>query len=143
MDIPHSHVLSISSICFSSLSGTGAPLPNGAMLPCPAGTGANRIGLRDTLEEISLWMILTGAPRAVVASRQPGGRLRAAFVEAGRTFLVVVEDPRTALAEAVRRRPNDAAAAAQLVASSCAGITRYVSSPGALALFRDREAAIS
>jgi len=93
----------------------------------------------DTLEEISLWMMRTGASRGVVASRQPGGRLRSALIEASRAFLVVVEDPRTALAEAVQRRPNDVAAAAQLVASSCAGITRYVSSPGALALFRDRD----
>jgi hypothetical protein len=93
----------------------------------------------NTLEEISLALIRTGASRAVVASRQPGGRLRSALVEAGRSFLVVVEDPRTALAEAVHRQPNDVAAAAQLVASSCAGITRYVSSPGALALFRDRD----
>src|SRR5262249_3558903 len=69
------------------------------------------------------------------------GRLGAALTEAGRAFLVVVEDPRTALAEAVQRRPNDVAAAAQLVASSCAGITRYVSSPGALGLFRDRDGA--
>src|SRR6516164_5346364 len=30
----------------------------------------------DTLEEISLWMIRTGASRGVVTSRQPGGRLR-------------------------------------------------------------------
>jgi len=60
-------------------------------------------------------------------------------VQAVRTFPVVVEDPRTALAEAVHLQPNDVAAAAQLVASSCAGITRYVASPGALALFRDRD----
>src|SRR5215469_2222550 len=93
----------------------------------------------DTLEEISLWMIRSGASQGVVASRQPGGRLRSALVEAGRTYLVVVEDPRTALTEAVSRIPNDMAAAVQLVASSCAGITRYVSSPGALALFQDRD----
>ena len=93
----------------------------------------------DTLEEISLGMIRTGASRAVVASRQPGGRLRSGLVGSGRTFLVVVEDPRTALVEAVQRQRNDVAAAAQMVASSCAGITHYVSSPGALALFRDRD----
>ena len=93
----------------------------------------------DTLEEISLWMIRTGATRGVVASRQPGGRLLSALVEASRTFLVVVEEPQTALVEAVQKQSNDVAAAAQLVASSCAGITRYVSSPGALALFRDRD----
>jgi hypothetical protein len=84
-------------------------------------------------------MLRTGVSRAVVASRQPGGRLRSALVTSGRNFLVVVEDPRTALAEAVCIQPNDVAAAVQLVASSCAGITRYVSSPGALALFRDRD----
>jgi len=101
--------------------------------------GPTELVRADTLEEISLWMMRTGASRGVVASRQPGGRLRSALVEAGRTFLVVVEDPRTALAEAVRGISNDVAAAVQLVASSCAGITRYVSSPGALALFRDRD----
>jgi hypothetical protein len=100
--------------------------------------GPTELVRADTLEVISLAMIRTRASQAVVASRQPGGRLRSALVEAGRTFLVVVEDPRTAFAEAVHRQRNDLAAAAQLVASSCAGITRYVSSPGALALFRDR-----
>jgi len=100
--------------------------------------GPTELVRADTLEEISLGMIRTGASRAVVASRQPGGRLRSALVEASRTFLVVIEDPRTALAEAVHLQRNDVTAAAQLVASSCAGITRYVSSPGALALFRDR-----
>jgi len=101
--------------------------------------GPTELFRADTLEEISLWMIRTGASRGVVASRQPGGRLRSALVEASRTFLVVVEEPQIALAEAVQKQPNDVAAATQLVASSCAGITRYVSSPGALALFRDRD----
>jgi hypothetical protein len=101
--------------------------------------GPTELVRADTLEEISLAMLRTGASRGVVASRQPGGRLRAALVEAGRTFLVVVEDPRTALAEAVHRQSDDVTAATQLVASSCAGIMRYVSSPGALAMFRDRD----
>jgi len=101
--------------------------------------GPTELVRADTLEEISLWMMRTGASRGVVASRQPGGRLRSALTDAGRAFLVVVEDPRTALVEAVQRRPDDVSAAAQLVASSCAGIIRYVSSPGALALFRDRD----
>jgi hypothetical protein len=103
--------------------------------------GPTELVRADTLEEISLWLMRAGASRGVVASRQPGGRVGAALTEAGRAFLVVVEDPRTALAEAVQRRPNDVAAATQLVASSCAGITRYVSSPGALGLFRDRDGA--
>jgi hypothetical protein len=44
----------------------------------------------DTLEGIALAMIRTRASRGVVAARQPGGRLRSAFVAAGRTFLVAV-----------------------------------------------------
>jgi hypothetical protein len=101
--------------------------------------GPTELVRADRLEEISLWMIRTGASRGVVALRQPGGRLRSALVQAARTFLVVVEDPRTALAEAVHLQHDDLAAATQLVASSCAGITRYVASPGALTLFRDRD----
>jgi hypothetical protein len=99
--------------------------------------GPTELVWADRLEEISLAMIRTGAGRAVVASRQPGGRLRSALIEAGRNFLVVVEDPRTALAEALDPQPDNVAGAAQLVASSCAGIIRYISSPGAFALFRE------
>src|SRR5215469_12105422 len=76
--------------------------------------GPTELVRADTLEEISLWMMRTGASRCVVASRQPGGRLRSALVEAGRTFLVVVEEPQTALVEAVQKQSNDVAAAAQL-----------------------------
>jgi hypothetical protein len=100
--------------------------------------GSTELVRADTLEEISLAMIRSGAARAVVASRQPGGRLRAALVEVGRTFVVVLEDPRIALAEAIHQKGTDLAAAVQLVASSCSSIARYLSSPGALALFRDR-----
>ena len=102
--------------------------------------GPTELVRADTLEEISLAMIRTGAERAVVASRQPGGRLRSALIEAKRTYLVAIEDPHIALAEAVQRQPGDVGSVVQLVASSCAGITRYASSPGALALFRDRDA---
>jgi hypothetical protein len=103
--------------------------------------GPTELVRADTLEDISLAMIRTGAGRAVVASRQPGGRLRSALVEAGRNFLVVVEDPRLALAEAFDRHLSDMAGATQLVASSCAGIISYVSSPGALALLRGQSSA--
>jgi hypothetical protein len=100
--------------------------------------GPTELVRADTLEEISVAMIRSGASRAMVASRQPGGRLRSALIEAKRTFLVAIEDPRMALAEAVQRQPGDVGSVVQLVASSCAGITRYASSPGALALFRTR-----
>jgi hypothetical protein len=91
----------------------------------------------DSLAEISMAVIRTDAGRAVIASRQPSGRLRSALVEAGRLFVVALEDPRIALAETVRAG-SDLAAAVQLVASSCAAIERFASAPGALPLFRDR-----
>jgi hypothetical protein len=101
--------------------------------------GPTELVRADRLEESSLWMIRhrrVAGGGGFAATRR---RLRSALVQAGRAFLVVVEDPRTALAEAVHLQRNDSAAAARLVASSCAGITRYVSSPGALDLFRARD----
>jgi hypothetical protein len=91
----------------------------------------------DALADISMAMIRTGAGRAVIASRQPGGRLRSALVEAGQPFVVALEHPHIALAETVRSG-SDLAVAVQLVAGSCAGIERFASAPRALALFRDR-----
>src|SRR5438445_12911390 len=102
--------------------------------------GPTEVICADTLEEISVSMIRTGAARAVVSSRQPGGRLRSALRDAGRTFIVAVDDPRRVLVETSRRQQLGLAAAAQAVASSCAALMGYISSPEALALFSDRDA---
>ncbi len=93
----------------------------------------------DTLEQIALNVIETGASRAVVSSRQPGGRLRAALVENGRNFIVALDDPGMALADLVLGDGVGLAAATQAVAGSCAALIGYRSAPGALILRSDRD----
>src|SRR5581483_11775960 len=72
--------------------------------------------------------------------RRPGGRLRAALTEAERRFVVALDDPRLAMMDLTDLDSPDVPAAATLIASSCAAITRYDRSPGALVL-RAAEAA--
>src|SRR5258708_30984545 len=55
----------------------------------------------DTRDQLSRGLIRSGASRAVIASRQPSGRLRAALVEAGRKFIVATDDPRIGLGQIV------------------------------------------
>lgn len=93
----------------------------------------------DTLEQIALNVIATGASQAVVSSRQPGGRLRAALVESRRNFIVALDDPGMALADLVLGRGVALAAAIQAVASSCAALTGYRSAPGTLVLQSGRD----
>jgi hypothetical protein len=93
----------------------------------------------DTLEQIALNVIETGASRATVSSRQPGGRLRAALVENGRNFIVALEDPRMALVELVLGQGIGLAVATQALASSCAALIGYAGAPGALTLESARD----
>jgi hypothetical protein len=88
----------------------------------------------NTLEEISLGVMRSGASRAVVAARRPGGRLCAALVENRQNFIVALDDPLTALADLVLDQGVELAAATQAVASSCAALIAYRSAPGALVL---------
>ncbi len=93
----------------------------------------------DTLEQIALNVIATGASQAVVSSRQPGGRLRAALVEAGRSFVVATDDPRIACAEVAQEQQAKLPDAIQAIASSCAAVMGYLSAPGALVISADRD----
>lgn len=93
----------------------------------------------DTLEQIAGNVLESGASQAVVSSRQPGGRLRAALVEHRRKFIVALDDPGPALADLVLRGGIDFAAAIQAVAGSCAALIDHDAMPGALLLRRDRD----
>lgn len=88
----------------------------------------------NNLGEMALNIMRSGASQAVISSRQPGGLLGVALVEAGRNFLVATDDPRLALAELVVGRGLPLAAAVQQVASSCAAIANYLAVPGAMKL---------
>jgi hypothetical protein len=90
----------------------------------------------NTLGEVALNVMRSGASRAVISSRQPGGLLGAALLEAGRNFVVAMDDPRLALADLVLGHGVALPAAVQQVASSCAAIANYLSAPGAMKLTR-------
>ena len=95
----------------------------------------------DTLEEITQSLLRSGATHGVVASRDPGFRIRRALVEAGRPFVVVRDDPGASLAHLVARRGLAMAAATRQVASSCASLISFGASPGALVLDAHRHGA--
>ena len=95
----------------------------------------------DTLEEITQSVLRSGATHGVVASRDPGFRIRRALVEAGRPFVVVRDDPGASLAHLVARHGLAMAAATRQVASSCASLISFGASPGALVLDAHRHGA--
>ncbi|HEX3882958.1 MAG TPA: hypothetical protein VHW66_09890 [Stellaceae bacterium] len=94
----------------------------------------------DTLPELAATAIYAGTAHAVVRSRFPGGRLRAALTEAERRYLVALDDPRLALIDLGDAESPDIAAATPAVATSCAAIAGYDRSPGSLVV-RSAEAA--
>src|SRR5258707_15838576 len=88
----------------------------------------------DTLDQISRSVIGGGASRAVVASRQPSGRLRAALVEAGRRFIVAIDDPRICLGQIVAGDGVELLAGIRTMAGACAAVEKFASAAGALRL---------
>jgi hypothetical protein len=93
----------------------------------------------DTLEQLALSAIGTGASQAVVVTRQPGGAMCAALVEHRRNFVVALDDPRTALLDLVLDRGAGLVDSVQAVASASAALTRCTGAAGALVLQRDRD----
>ena len=93
----------------------------------------------NTLEELARNVLKSGASRAVVASRQGGGRLCRALVDIGRRFIVAFDDPQTALADLIGGQGLEPAAAIAAVASSCAATGRYRAASGALVLSAHRD----
>jgi len=88
----------------------------------------------NTLEELALAMIRTGASHFVVCSRQPGGGVQSALTQAGKRFIAVLDEPRIALRDLALQPGYDLIAATRAVASSCAAMLGYSSLPGALVL---------
>lgn len=92
----------------------------------------------DTLEDLSLGVIKSGATQAIVAARHPGGQVERALSKAGQPFVVVLDDTLTGLF-ALLGRGMAIAAAARLVAGSCAALPTFAALPGALVLRADRD----
>ncbi|MGH7116507.1 MAG: hypothetical protein ACREE9_18670, partial [Stellaceae bacterium] len=101
--------------------------------------GSAELTSGNTLEEIARNLLRSGLSHGVVVAYQPGGRLRRALVESGRSFIVALDDPRAVLADMVRRRGIAMATATQMVASSCAASLCFRETPGALVLQADRD----
>lgn len=101
--------------------------------------GPTQILRANTLDEISRGLLRAGPPHAVLASRQPGSRVRTALIAARRRFIVALDDPRIALKQLIAEDRIAIAHAIRAVAGSCAGVAAYVSADGALVL--DAEAA--
>lgn len=96
--------------------------------------GAVEVVSLNTLEELALATIRTGAPHFVVCSRQPGGGVQTALAQAGKRFIAVLDEPRVALRDLATRPGFDLAAATRAVASSCASIVSCAGLPEALVL---------
>lgn len=109
-----------------------------AELICRA-LGPVELNTADTPGEVFVNMLRRGASHRVVASRQPGGGLRRALVEARRPFIVALDDPRAAMADLVVRRGVAIATATRMVASSCASSMCFSAAPSALVLRADRD----
>jgi len=93
----------------------------------------------NTLEELAIAAIGTGAPHFVVCSRQPAGRVATALAQTNRRFVAVLDEPRAAVHDLVTRPGYDLVAATRAVASSCASLFGYVRMPGALVLNTARD----
>lgn len=93
----------------------------------------------DTLEQIAGTMLESGAPHAVVSSRHPGRRLRAAVVQHRRPVILALDDPGPALADLVLRGGVELAAAVQQIAGSCGALFDGDRIAGAVSLRCDRD----
>jgi hypothetical protein len=93
----------------------------------------------NTLEELALAMIRTGASHFLVCSRQPGGGVQTALTQAGKRFIAVLDEPRIALRDLALRPGYDLVGATRAVASSCAAMSGYSVFPGALVLTAGNE----
>ena len=85
-----------------------------------AAFGSVEWGALNSLDEIAVAAIRSGAPHLVASSRQPVLRLQTEIVQSGRPFLVALDDLHLALHEAIERPGYDMAAATRELASSSA-----------------------
>jgi hypothetical protein len=88
----------------------------------------------NTLDELALAMIKTGASHFVVCSRQPGGGVQTALAQSAKRFIAVLDEPRAALRDLATRPGFDLIAATRAIASSCASMLNCAATPAALVL---------
>jgi hypothetical protein len=100
--------------------------------------GSSELNSANSLAEIFANVLRSGSAHGVVASRYPGERIRRALMDAGRPFIVALDDPRVAVADLAIRRKVEIVTATRQVASSFASVASFSAAPGALVLRADR-----
>jgi hypothetical protein len=88
----------------------------------------------NTLEELALGVMRTGAAHFVICSRQPAGGLVTALAQTNSRFIAALDEPRAAVYNLAARADCDVVAATRTVASSCAALLGYASMPAGLVL---------
>lgn len=97
--------------------------------------GPTQLLRADSLEEISVGLMgASVAAHTVIASTQPSSALRGALVEAGRKFVVVVDDPWVALGQVLAGGGADPVGGTRAMANSCAANKILQNAPAARVL---------
>jgi hypothetical protein len=102
---------------------------------------ANMLGYHEitpTLDQVGISLLERDAEHLVVGARQPDEHLRSALLSAGARYVVALDDPRVAACDILGSVDVDLKAATRAIANSCPFVMRYASSPGALAIRRNR-----
>jgi hypothetical protein len=100
--------------------------------------GSAELIATNTLDDLAISMIRTGASHLVMSSRQPSSRLRGILSAGGTRFMLTIEDARTAVADLMMGQGSSLADAIRAVSSSCAALLRCAELRGALMLAEDR-----
>lgn len=99
-----------------------------------AAVGSAELVSANTLEELGLALIRSGAPHFVVGSRLPSDGLRTALADNRSRFVVALDDPRAAYRNLVTRHGLQPIDATRAVAGSCASLLNYDTVENALVL---------
>jgi hypothetical protein len=92
----------------------------------------------NTVEEVGSALLKATAPHLVFASYHPVGRLRDALATGTTRFVVVLDDPRRAVGDAVAQHGDEfLLVAIRTVSKSLAALTNWDAIPGSLVLHGD------
>jgi hypothetical protein len=94
----------------------------------------------DSGEQLLVSAIGASMPHLIVGSCHIAGRLWTSLAEANRKFVLVLDDPISAIQDLVEGRQGELLDTTRTVAGSCASMTSCMLLPGALVLDRRRDA---
>ena len=95
-------------------------------------------GLSSTLDEVGRVLIGDSARHLVIGAHQPDGRLCQALAAQAVPFVVLLDDPRNAVADFIAETAAAPKLAVRAIANSCPLVLRCRDLPGALVVHADR-----